>query len=91
MNHRYRVERGELIRILYGEYPHFVKCKVLEASLIGQGYHVICSTVKGHITYLVDGGYVETSNTEEGFLVRLNKKGVDLHEGNIDPDPGIEI
>lgn len=91
MNHKYRVERGEIIRILYGEYPYFVKCKVLEASLIGQGYRVICSSVRGHITYLEDGGYVETEDTDEGFVVRLNKKGIDLHEGNIGSDPGIEI
>ena len=52
---------------------------------------MIWSTVKGHVTYLEDGGCVETAETDEGFLVRLNKKGVDLYEGNIDPDPGIEV
>ena len=91
MNHKYRVERGEIIRILYNDYPHFIKCKILEASLLGQGYRVIGSTIKGHITYLADGGYVEKKELEECSGVRLTKKGVDLYEENIDPDPGIEI
>lgn len=55
------------------------------------------SELEIHLQYLVEKGYIsyeEVKHRRSGIsrkIAKLTAKGIDLMEGNIDPDPGIGL
>ena len=87
--------RGKILDLLKKVYPDGVD-EITMISILYQ-YHRpddICASLE----YVVDKGYVEKKQQPHPFLERervrwykLKPGGVDLLEGNIDPDPGVLI
>lgn len=92
--HEYRITRGEILRMLYRMYPDAVGDNVLKSTFIW----VTVGVLDGHVAYLVESGYArreaidhkkfEFSTAE--YILKITPKGIDLLEGNIEPDPGIQ-
>ena len=87
-----RIKRGEALRVIYRNLPHPIGDNVL-AQIFTE---ISLPAIQGHLRYLEAGGYVELSAVRKDYstasmMAKLTKKGVDLLEGSIDPDPGIVI
>lgn len=89
------IVRGKILDLLKKVYPNGVD-EITVISILYQ-YHKtedICASLE----YLADKDYVEKKQQPHPFLkqeyvrwYKLKPKGIDLLEGNIDPDPGILI
>ncbi len=92
--HEYRITRGEILRMLYRLYPDAVGDNVLKSTFVW----ITPGILNGHVAYLVEDGYAtreavdhkkfEFSTAE--YILRITPKGIDLLEGNIESDPGIQ-
>jgi len=93
MNVENREIRGWVLRICQRAQPYGASFQVIEVTLMDAGFHVSLSEVKAHLKYLEGKGYIRMEELKhEGVKRRVNyitPKGVDLIEGNIDPDPGV--
>lgn len=93
-NHDYRIARGEVLRMLYRMYPDAVGDNVMKSTFIW----VTPNTIEGHVAYLVESGYAVREHIDHkkfefstaNYIVKITPKGIDLLEGSIDPDPGIQ-
>lgn len=97
MNKReFREIRGWILKTLYNNLPEWTGDKLLTDILVEGGYTISTPSVQGHLRYLSEKGYVEMREaevTELGLsrvLAKLTSRGVDLVEGSIEDDPGIE-
>jgi len=89
------IVRGKILDLLKKVYPNGVD-EITVISILYQ-YHKT-EDIHASLEYLADKDYVEKKQQPHPFLERefvrwykLKPKGVDLLEGNIDPDPGILI
>ena len=87
--------RGKILDILRKIYPDGVDHKTM-ISILFQ-YHKT-EEISSSLEYLVDKEYVLKKEHTHSFVTqekirwyKLMPKGMDLLEGNIDPDPGILI
>lgn len=87
--------RGWCLRACERAKPYGASFRVIEMSLMEAGFHCSLSEIKAHLIYLEQKGYIQTEEkAAEGIVRRINSitpKGVDLIEGNIEPDPGVLI
>ena len=87
--------RGKILNLLKKVYPNGVD-EITIISILYQ-YHKT-EEIQTSLEYLTDKEYIEKKQQPHPFLERefvrwykLKPKGVDLLEGNIEPDPGILI
>lgn len=98
-NHNYRVQRGRVLKIAdktYGTHRRGgVSNEVIALTLNDMHLPASSGVLRGHCEYLMDKGYVEIEEIKDdlggGYIVTLTAKGVDLLEGNIPADPGVEV
>ena len=85
--------RGWILRICHRAQPYGASFTVIETTLIEAGFHASLTEIKAHLKYLEEKGYIRMEEIEKnGVRRRINyvtPKGVDLLEGNIEPDPGV--
>lgn len=87
--------RGRILKILYMNYPQPTGDHLISEILTDIQYSISPAKVNGLITYLAEKKYVIQDTAEipeydiSRNLVKLTSKGIDLIEGNIDPDPGV--
>lgn len=92
--HDYRITRGEILRMLYRLYPDVVGDNVLKITFTW----VTPGVLEGHVAYLVEDGYARREDIDHSkfefstasYLLKITAKGIDLLEGNIAADPGIQ-
>jgi hypothetical protein len=85
--------RGEILRFLRDLYPDGAN----ETMLISVLYHYHkVEDIEEAVEYLTDKEYIQKKESphpyreqEQMKWYKLSPKGVDLVEGNIEPDPGI--
>ena len=90
----YRIQRGELLRMLYRMYPDAVGDNVIKSTFIW----ITPGVIEGHVAYLIEDGYVSKEPIDHkkyefstaDYLLKITPKGIDLLEGNVDADPGIQ-
>lgn len=88
--------RGWILRILYMNMPEWAGDHLISQILTDAQYRVSPAQVQGHLNYLAEKGYVElkeVTSEETGLtrhIARLTPKGIDLVEGNIPEDPGVD-
>ena len=89
------IVRGKILDLLKEVYPDGVD-ELTIISILYQ-YHKT-EDIFASLEYVVDKGYVEKKQQPHPFKEReyvrwykLKPNGIDLLEGNIDPDPGILI
>jgi len=87
--------RGKILGLLKKVYPDGVD-EITVISILYQ-YHKT-DDILASLEYVVDKGYVEKKQQPHPFMehefvrwYKLKPNGVDLLEGNIDPDPGVLI
>lgn len=91
-----RQTRGEILNVLRMNYPGMLSEKQVISWLEQLGY-VTYENIKEYLEYLQDKGYISIevrrikSFRQENTTIKLTPKGVDLMEGNIEEDPGIEF
>jgi len=91
--HDYRIQRGEILRMLYRMYPDPVGDNLLKMTFVW----VTPPTLNGHAAYLVESGYATREDVDHDqyefstadYLLKITPKGIDLLEGTIEADPGI--
>ena len=95
MTKKDNVLRGKLLDLLRTVYPDGIDQKTLKSALYA--YHNIDDIVAS-LEYLTDAAYCVMKEQPHPFLVheiirwyKLTPKGLNLIDGNIDPDPGILI
>lgn len=90
----YRIQRGELLRMLYRMYPDPVADNVVKSTFVWVTHKVL----DGHAAYLVESGYAVREEIDHkkfdfstaDYLLKITPKGISLLEGSIEPDPGIQ-
>lgn len=89
--------RGYIMKVLQIGHPQPTGSNVIEVCLVDAGLPVSPTGLDGHLDYLKQKGYIEiTKPALKGLdvainLAKLTPKGIDLLEGNIDPDPGVYL
>lgn len=89
--------RGYILRSLVKGYNNSLLVRQITSALMNDGL-ILMPDISKYLDYLVDGGYVEFSNSrmnaynafKNDAIIRLTKDGVDLVEGTIE-DKGIDI
>ncbi len=96
-NYKNREIRGMILKIIHSNYPDQAGDTLIKEILEDSGFSVSDQEIKAHIDYLANGGYIEAScinNKGLGInrtVCKLTPKGINLIEGNIEEDPGIEV
>ena len=92
---RDEIVRGVILTILIQQHLEWVPCEVLRMQILrGQGLALTSEEMLFHLAYLSDPAraYAELRPLRPGRpekVVRATAKAVDLHDGRIDPDPGV--
>lgn len=92
-----RQVRGYILKVLQIGYPQPTGSNVVEVCLVDAGFPVSPTALRGHLDYLQEKDYIETTEPNLNgidyaiVLAKLTPKGVDLLEGNIEPDPGVYL
>jgi repressor of nif and glnA expression len=88
-----REARGWILNIIDRQKPYGTSPEMIETTLLEIGFNCTLNEIKSHLKYLEEKGYIRLEEIERsGVRRRLNyitPKGIDLKEGNIQPDPGI--
>jgi hypothetical protein len=92
--HDYRIGRGEILRMLYRCYPDAVGDNVIKSTFIW----ITPGVIEGHVQFLIDSNYAVREMVDHekfefstaDYILKIVPKGIDLLEGNIDKDPGIQ-
>ncbi|AJA42399.1 hypothetical protein AJ85_05720 [Alkalihalobacillus alcalophilus ATCC 27647 = CGMCC 1.3604] len=88
--------RGYILKIAKISYPEAVGANTIDVCLLEYGLGLSGQSLKGHIKYLEDRGYVATREIQleqlgrKVPLVELTSKGIDLLEGTIE-DAGVTV
>ncbi len=94
-NHKYKSQRGWIIRTLYKIFPRKIHCDVLLASMKEDlGFEDLDEhTLKGHLEYLSghQKEYIVFKECGDICSVKLTPRGVNLFEGDIKHDPGVSL
>ena len=89
--------RHYILVILDKALPVGASDKLLSISLAGISLTVSDSELEIQLGYLKEKGYITYEKIKDRHskisrkIARLTAKGIDLVEGNIDPDPGIGL
>ncbi len=85
--------RGLVLKFLAPEYPGTVDSVVLRRLLDDMGYTVDERSLTSYLAYLKERNYIRVEEKEKYGLVfvRISANGLNLVDGTIDPDPGIEV
>lgn len=92
-----RIIRGQILKILKVAYPGPASLQLLELTLSDRHYQLSPTEIQGHVTYLGEKGYVSSREEDDRLLgvtrvlVKLTPQGIDLLEGSIGADPGVEL
>ena len=87
--------RGAILEALRTNYPCMISEKQVITWLEQLGYTAY--NIKEYLEYLSDKGYISSevkqirSYRQENTMVKLTAHGIDLMEGSIPEDPGIEF
>lgn len=92
--HEYRIARGEILRMLYRQYPGQIGDNLMRATFVW----MTPGQIDGHAAYLVDQQYATREEVDRRkyemstalYLLRIAPKGIQLLEREIEADPGIE-
>lgn len=95
-NHDYRIQRGRVLKIADKAFGRGgVSNEVIALTLSDMRLSSSSGVLRGHCEYLRDKEYIEIEEIDPkhggGYIVNLTAKGVDLIEGNIPSDPGVEV
>ncbi len=90
--------RGFILRALVRGQNYTLLCRQI-SNLLLQRNLIISPDIGEHLQYLEKKQYVEFTNKKINSInayktdaaVQLTPKGVDLVEGNIDEDPGVDV
>ena len=103
---QHAVERGIILRILLAharrerkpgdDISTYCAEPLIQTTARNQAFPMLIETVRDHLYYMRDKGLckfheVKSGPKVVGLMWRLEAKGTDLIEGNIDPIPGIEL
>lgn len=87
--------RFRILRTLHISHPYGVKESLILLTVNDAGHRVTEQEIASEVVYLREKGYIEsdrkpsrTLRTEIWFHT-ITPKGIDLLEGNLPPDPGI--
>lgn len=89
--------RGRILKILQVNYPDPAGDHLISELLTDAQYNVTPEDVKKHLDYLEGKEYIKTERVNmkglgiARILSKLTPKGIDLLEGNIDEDAGVEV
>lgn len=89
--------RGRILKILQVSYPDPAGDHLISDMLSEAQYRITPEEVKFHMDYLEGKEYIKTEQIclkgigLTRIMAKLTPKGIDLMEGNIDPDAGIEV
>ena len=89
--------RGKILQILKVNYPDPAGDQLISDMLTDTMYDVTTDDVKVHLSYLEGKGYIKTEKVENKILKMsrtiaiLTPEGIDLLEGNIAADAGVEV
>jgi predicted transcriptional regulator len=92
-----RIARGHIMQILKIAYPGPASLELLEVTLNDRSCNTSPAIIRGYVDYLAEKGYVHVWEEKDDVLnvqrtlVKLTAHGVDLMEGNISPEPGVNI
>lgn len=95
-----RLRRGWILRILnyfqHQKESQGVNDRVIQSGLQQNGHDVTMPTLLADLQYLKEKGYcrvIEQQNTPTFMVVSaaITAQGVDLYEGSIPEDPGIDF
>lgn len=94
MKHDHRIARGEILRMLYRMYPDAVGDNVLKSTFSW----ITPGVIEGHVAYLVERGHCTREPIDHkkyefstaDYLLKITPGGIDLLEGNVGADPGIQ-
>jgi len=95
--HLSREIRGRILKTLKINYPYRTGDKLITDILIDEQYSVTEPEVSVHLSYLEEKGYVSIETVSapdmgvKRSLVKLTPKGIDLMEGTIQADPGVNL
>jgi len=93
-----RTIRGYIIRSLTKGHQSALLIKQITNSLIAENI-IISPDIGKYLDYLKEGGYIAFTDKSvtaytayrRDAVIKLTKKGIDLIEGNIPPDPGVDV
>ena len=93
--HTSREIRGRIMKILRLNYPQQTGDKLIAEILLDAQYSTTPAAVETHLVYLREKGYIALEEAEcfgvSRKLAKLLPKGIDLIEGNIPPDVGVDL
>ena len=93
--HNSRHVRGRIMKILKLNYPQQTGDRLISDILIDAQYTITPAEVETHLIYLREKGYIAIEEAEclgvSRKLAKLLPKGIDLIEGNIPPDVGVDL
>ena len=93
--HTSREIRGRIMKILRLNYPQQTGDKLIAEILLDAQYSTTPAAVETHLVYLREKGYIALEEAEcfgvSRKLAKLLPKGIDLIEGNIPPDVGVNL
>lgn len=87
--------RGWILQICHRAGVYGASFRTIETTLLEVDFHASLTEIKGHLKYLEEKGYIRLEVVKKkGVQRRINyitPNGVDLIEGNIEPDPGVML
>ena len=93
--HTSREIRGRIMKILKLNYPHQTGDHLIAEILVDSQYACTPPEVQTHLSYLAEKEYIRTEKASclgvTRVLAKLMPKGIDLIEGNIPPDVGVDF
>ena len=95
---RNRGIRGFILRSLVNGYNNTLIQRQLENIMVNAGV-IISPDISSHLEYLIESGYIKYTDDHikahsayrDRAVIKLTKKGIDLIEGSIPNDPGIDL
>ena len=93
--HTSREIRGRIMKILKLNYPQQTGDKLIAEILLDAQYSTTPAAVETQLIYLREKGYIALEEAEclgvSRKLAKLLPKGIDLIEGNIPQDVGVDL
>lgn len=92
-----KIARGHMMQVLKVAYPGPASIELLEVTLNDRSCPTSPAIIRGYAEYLAEKNYVSIWEEKDDVLrvtrtmVKLTATGIDLIEGNIPPDPGVEL
>ncbi len=87
--------RLRILRTLHISHPFGVKERIIYLTINDAGYEIRENDIASELVYLREKGYVESERKfskalrEEVRIHKITPMGIDLLEGNLPEDPGI--